>query len=47
MRKQIDEAKMVQLFEERGVAASPYKKELDNIALYIRGYIKQYVVINK
>lgn len=43
MRKLIDENQMVQLFEERGVAVSPYKKELDNIALYIRGYIKQYV----
>lgn len=43
MRKLIDEKQMIQLFEERGVAASPYKKELDNIALYIRGYIKQYV----
>ena len=33
---------MIQLFEERGVALSPFKKELDNIALYISGCTKQY-----
>lgn len=42
MRKLINEVQMIQLFEERGVALSPFKKELDNIALYISGCIKQY-----
>lgn len=42
MRKLINEVRMIQLFEERGVALSPFKKELDNIALYISDCIKQY-----
>lgn len=44
---QINEEKEVRIVEERGVAASPWKKEIDDIGMYIRKYVKYYLKFHR